>query len=145
MATIVVALTQVDVGAVIGFAGVTLPQLMDQSSDDLQFNTSESPLFGSMMFVGALLGSLTVSVPMVKLGQRVTLLLSLPISLASWIILATAPTNWVVLLVRFFQGITTSYITNSSSTYVAELSHCKIRGRLMSTLNLSRQIGILLY
>ncbi|KAK8726000.1 hypothetical protein OTU49_010600, partial [Cherax quadricarinatus] len=138
MATIVVALTQVDVGAVIGFAGVTLPQLMDQSSDDLQFNTSESPLFGSMMFVGALLGSLIVSVPMMKLGQRVTLLLSLPISLASWIILATAPTNWVVTLARFFQGITMSSISNSSSTYVAELSHSEIRGRPMSTLDLSR-------
>ncbi|XP_053646670.2 facilitated trehalose transporter Tret1-2 homolog [Cherax quadricarinatus] len=143
MATVVVALTQLEVGATIGFAGVTLPQLTDQSSDDLHFSTLESALFGSMMFVGALLGSLTVSVPMVRLGQRVTLLFSLPISLASWIILATAPTNWVVLLVRFFQGITMSFITSSSSTYVAELSHSSIRGRLMSTLDLSRQMGIL--
>nr|XP_053646661.1 uncharacterized protein LOC128698473 [Cherax quadricarinatus] len=143
MATIVVGLAQVDAGAAIGYAAVTLPQLTDQSSDDLHFNTLESALFGSLMFVGALLGSLTVSVPMVRLGQRVTLLLSLPISLASWIILATAPTNWVVLLVRFFQGITMSSIFNSSSTYVAELSHSTIRGRLMSTLDLSRQMGIL--
>ncbi|XP_069958586.1 uncharacterized protein [Cherax quadricarinatus] len=108
---------------------------MQDIRDELEKTTNDG---GSMMFVGALLGSLIVSVPMMKLGQRVTLLLSLPISLASWIILATAPTNWVVTLARFFQGITMSSISNSSSTYVAELSHSEIRGRPMSTLDLSR-------
>ncbi|XP_045621584.2 facilitated trehalose transporter Tret1-2 homolog [Procambarus clarkii] len=144
MATVVAALAQVDMGAMIGFAGVTLPQLMDKTSGDLVLDTSQSALFGSMMFLGAMLGSSIVGLPMVRLGQRVTLLLALPLSLTNWLVLATAPTAWLILASRFTQGIVFSFLANAASTYVAELAHSTLRGSLSSILDLSRQIGILL-
>lgn len=40
------ALAQVDIGAIFSYPGVTLPQLLDESSDDLIFSTTQAALFG---------------------------------------------------------------------------------------------------
>lgn len=40
------ALTQMDIGAIFAYPGVTLPQLLDKDSDDLIFTTTQAALFG---------------------------------------------------------------------------------------------------
>uniref|UniRef100_A0A0P4WGK7 Major facilitator superfamily (MFS) profile domain-containing protein n=1 Tax=Scylla olivacea TaxID=85551 RepID=A0A0P4WGK7_SCYOL len=99
---------------------------------------------GSVIYLGAMVGSFLAGLPMVRLGQRVTLLIALPLSFASWIALALAPSAWVVLTARMVQGFALSLTASSSNTYVAEIAHNSIRGRLMAGMELSRQVGSLL-
>lgn len=40
------ALAQMDIGAIFSYPGVTLPQLLDKTSDDLVFDTAQAALFG---------------------------------------------------------------------------------------------------
>lgn len=90
------------------------------------------------------MGSFLAGLPMVRLGQRVTLLMALPLSFASWISLALAPSVWMVLAARACQGLALSFMASSSSTYVAEVAHSSIRGRLVAIMDLCRQMGSLL-
>ncbi|XP_050714951.1 facilitated trehalose transporter Tret1-like [Eriocheir sinensis] len=137
------ALAQVDIGAIFSYPGVTLPQLLDETSDDLIFSTTQAALFGSVIYLGAMVGSFLASMPMVRLGQRVTLLIALPLSFASWVTLVLAPSVWMVLAARLSQGLALSLMTSSSTTYVAELAHSSVRGRLIAAMDLSRQMGSL--
>lgn len=89
-------------------------------------------------------GSFLAGLPMVRLGQRVTLLIALPLSFAAWITLVLAPSVWMVLAARVSQGIALSLMTSSSTTYVAELAHSSVRGRLVAAMDLSRHMGSLL-
>lgn len=88
-----------------------------------------------------MLGSFVSGLPMVRFGQRVTLMYALPLSLISWITLATAPNFWLLILARFFQGFDSSFMSVSSTTYVAELTHSTVRGQMAASLDLTRQIG----
>lgn len=98
---------------------------------------------GSVPSLGALASSLFGMVPLVRLGQRVTNLIAIPISFASWLTLATTPTIWLALLARFAQGLSTGLMALSCSIYIMELSHTEIRGRLVAIVDLSRQLGVL--
>ncbi|XP_042888962.1 facilitated trehalose transporter Tret1-like [Penaeus japonicus] len=100
-------------------------------------------LSGSVASLGALAGSLFGMIPLVRLGQRVTNLIAIPLSFASWLTLATTPTIWLAFLARFAQGLSTGLMALSCSIYIMELSHAEIRGRLVAIVDLSRQIGVL--
>ncbi|MPC16288.1 Facilitated trehalose transporter Tret1-2 [Portunus trituberculatus] len=144
LGTGVAAMAQMDIGAIFAYPGVTLPQLLDGTSDDLVFTTAQAALFGSVIYLGAMVGSFLAGLPMVRLGQRVTLLMALPLSFASWMALTLAPSAWLVLTARMVQGFALSLMASSSNTYVAEIAHSSIRGRLVAGMELSRQVGSLL-
>ena len=101
-------------------------------------------LAGSVIYLGAMAGSFLAGLPMVRVGQRVTLLMALPLSFASWIALTLAPSIWMVLAARVFQGFALSFTASSSTTYVAEIAHNSVRGRLVAIMDLCRQMGSLL-
>lgn len=85
-----------------------------------------------------------VTAPMVRLGQRVVLMLGLVVALVSWLSLALAPSVWFLLFARFLQGIASSIVRISSTPYVAELAHSTFRGRLLASNDLCCHTGFLL-
>ncbi|XP_042205833.1 flocculation protein FLO11-like, partial [Homarus americanus] len=103
-----------------------------------------SQLSGSVISIGAAVGSAATAVPQVWLGQRVTLLFALPVALAAWVTLAASPNVWVAIAARAVQGLTVGFIAGPSNNYVAELAHSNLRGLLVGTLNTSEQLGYLL-
>ncbi|XP_047497022.1 facilitated trehalose transporter Tret1-2 homolog [Penaeus chinensis] len=143
MATLATSMCMVDIGTIIAFSSLALARLTDPDSEDLVFDTDQAAFFGSVPSLGALAGSLFGIVLLVRLGQRVTNLIAIPLSFASWIALATTPTIWLVLLARFVQGLSTGLMALSCSIYIMELSHAEIRGRLVAIVDLSRQLGVL--
>ncbi|XP_037774876.1 facilitated trehalose transporter Tret1-2 homolog [Penaeus monodon] len=144
LAALTSAFVHLGIGSVLGFSGVTLPELTDPVSPDLFLNTSQAALFSSVVNLGAAVGSTAAGAPQVWLGQRVMLLLTLPVSLAAWLLMAAAPKAWMVIAARALQGLTMGFLAGSSNNYVVELAHTKFRGLLMAMLDLSRQLGYLL-
>lgn len=141
---VLAGLTHLAIGTIIGLPGVILPQLTDPASPDIFFNTSEVALFGSLLHVGAMVGSLMGGGLNVYLGQRVTLLLSMPFALVLWLGMSFTSTVWVLQLIRALLGMTQGFIGAASANYLAEVTQSELRGRLMSFLDIGRQSGILL-
>lgn len=94
--------------------------------------------------MGAIVGSLFGGVFNVYLGQRVTLLLAMPFSLILWLSMSFTSAVWFLQLMRVLLGMAQGFIGTASTNYLAEVTQCEIRGRLMSFLDIGRQSGILL-
>lgn len=95
------------------------------------------------MNLGAVVGTCISWPLLVRLGQRTTLLLGLPLSLLAWFTITFAPTIWVLQTARFMLGTTMSLLTPAANLYLLEISHRKIRGRLLGAMTLSRNVGAL--
>ncbi|KAK8377689.1 hypothetical protein O3P69_013971 [Scylla paramamosain] len=141
MATLVMALIQIQAGTAFCFSGVTLPQMTDAATEDLFLDPHQAALFGSLVNLGAVAGTCLSWPLLVRLGQRKTLLVGLPFSLLAWFTLAFSPTTWLLQMARFILGLTMSMLTPAANLYLLEISHRKIRGRLLGTMTLSRNLG----
>lgn len=97
-----------------------------------------------MVFLGSAVGCLVWTLPMVWLGQRWSMLIHLPVFLAAWLTLAFAPSVWILQTSRFFLGVSAGVIEAASYSYVTELAHSRVRGRLVGTADTVRQLGVLI-
>ena len=98
---------------------------------------------GSLLNIGALVGSVASGPMMLGLGQRVTLLASLPFAAIGWMLLAFSQHVWLLLVARILLGIVVGTFGGPSANYVAEISHSTVRGRLAGLVDLFRQLGFL--
>ncbi|KAK7067627.1 hypothetical protein SK128_001258 [Halocaridina rubra] len=144
LGAIIASMTHFIIGTIIGLPAVTLTELTNPETTDIFLNTSQVALFSSIIHIGAAMGSLIAGAMNLRLGQRVTLLLTLPATLLLWIILAFSPAVWMVLLVRAFLGAAQGFIGAASSNYVVEIADSNMRGRLSGIIDTCRQIGFLL-
>lgn len=67
---------------------------------------------------------------MVRLGQRRTMLVALPVACVSWVALAVTRTVAWLLLVRALQGVLAGVLTGPAVSYVVEVAHNDIRGSM---------------
>lgn len=130
-------------GSVLGLTGIALPALTDPDSGDLILDPQQAALFSSLLNIGAMVGSLASGPLMVWLGQRVTLLVALPVAAAGWFLLAFSPAVWVMQVSRVLLGVATGIFGGPSASYVAEITHSSKRGRLTGLTDLFRQFGFL--
>ncbi|KAG0724861.1 hypothetical protein GWK47_004914 [Chionoecetes opilio] len=100
MASMVMALIQIEAGTVFSFSGVTLPQLSDAATEDLYLDPHQAALFGSLVNLGAMAGTCLSCPLLVRLGQRTTLLLGLPLSLLAWCALVFSHSIWLLQMSR---------------------------------------------
>ncbi|XP_069945909.1 facilitated trehalose transporter Tret1-like [Cherax quadricarinatus] len=142
-ATLVMALTQLSAGTSLAFSGITLPQLTDPQ-ENLFLNQSQTAFFGSLEYLGAAVGCCVSGPLLVKLGRRVTLLVTLPITAASWLSLALSPTVWLLLTSRSILGITGGIILTATFLYSIEIAHKNIRGILSGIITLARIMGLIM-
>ena len=96
---------------------------------------------GSLVNLGSVAGICLNWPLLVRFGQRNTLLLGLPLSLLAWLTLIFSPNIWLLQVARFILGLTMSMLTPAANMYLIEISHRKIRGRLLGTMTLSRNLG----
>ncbi|XP_045619012.2 facilitated trehalose transporter Tret1-2 homolog [Procambarus clarkii] len=144
LAAFLAALTHVALGAIVGLPGVTLPQLTDPRSSDLHLGINQVALFGSLIHVGGVIGSMVGGVLNMRVGQRVTLLVAMPLSLVLWLALAFTPSVWLLLFLRALLGATQGLVGAASNNYVVEIAQKEIRGRLTGFTDTGRQVGFLL-
>ncbi|XP_045619006.2 facilitated trehalose transporter Tret1-like [Procambarus clarkii] len=140
-AVLVMALMQLEIGVIVGFSGITLPQMTDPETHNLFLNPSEAALFGSLVNVGGTAGCVVCGPLLVNLGQRVTLLLAIPFLVASWLALALSNSVWLLLTSRTILGLIMSILQSSTGQYIAEIAHKNARGTLAGAISLARQTG----
>ncbi|XP_064108354.1 facilitated trehalose transporter Tret1-like [Macrobrachium nipponense] len=138
------AMTHVIIGAIVALPSVTLSQLTDVNSGDLFLDTNQVGLYSSIVHIGAIIGSLLAGGMNLRLGQRVTLLITLPVLLLLWIALAFSTKVWLLLVIRAVLGAGQGFIGAASNNYVIEIAHSDIRGRLSGMTDTCRQLGFLL-
>ncbi|XP_063592578.1 facilitated trehalose transporter Tret1-2 homolog [Penaeus indicus] len=141
--TLATALTHMGMGTILGFSGITLPQLTDATSSDLVLNTFQVAIFSSVINLGAAVGCIAGGVPLVRIGQRLTLLMILPVALLAWLTLFTSQYIWAIVAARAVLGIAMGIMASSSVNYIVELADSSLRGRLVAMLNISRYVGYL--
>ncbi|XP_042870037.1 facilitated trehalose transporter Tret1-like [Penaeus japonicus] len=141
--TLATAITHMGMGTILGFSGITLPQLTDTNSSDLVLNTFQVAIFSSVINLGAAVGCIVGGLPLVRIGQRLTLLAVLPVALLAWFTLFTSQHIWVIVAARAVLGITMGITASSSVNYIVELADSSLRGRLVALLNISRYLGYL--
>ncbi|KAK8742162.1 hypothetical protein OTU49_002150, partial [Cherax quadricarinatus] len=118
------------------FSGITLPQLTDPQTNDLFLNQSQTAFFGSLGYLGGAVGCCVSAPLVVKLGRRVTLLVTLPIIVASWLSLALSQTVWLILTSRTILGFTNGITFTAAFLYTIEIAHKNIRGILSGIITL---------
>lgn len=79
----------------------------------------------------------------VRFGQRVAVLITLPIAVTFWLIQSFASRVWVLLVCRSFLGVAAGILVNCSPMYVLEIAHKSIRGELVGMLNFFQNLGVL--
>ncbi|XP_027233197.2 facilitated trehalose transporter Tret1-2 homolog [Penaeus vannamei] len=143
VATLVMSLIHLSVGTIYGYPGVMLPELTDPSTTDIFLSTNEAALFSSLSSLGAGFGAILGGVFLVRLGQRTTLLIGVPLTAAAWLGLAFAGVPWLIHAMRCVLGITTGFIAPATGIYILEISHKKSRGVFYGVLTTVRQMGFL--
>lgn len=101
-------------------------------------------LLGSMADLGGFFGSAIGTVLLLKFGQRVSLLLGLPVTAGAWCLLVFSQTPTLIQSMRFVVGLTGSFMLPAGTMYMLEISHRKLRGLLFGIVTTSRQAGTLL-
>nr|XP_053635094.1 facilitated trehalose transporter Tret1-like [Cherax quadricarinatus] len=144
VASVLAALTHVALGTIIGLPGVILPQLTDRHSSDLYLGINQVALFGSLIHIGGIFGSMVGGVLNVHVGQRITLLISMPMTLVLWVALFFTNAVWLLLFLRTLLGAVQGLVGAASGNYVVEISQKDIRGRLTGFTDTGRQVGFLL-
>ncbi|XP_037801192.1 facilitated trehalose transporter Tret1-2 homolog isoform X2 [Penaeus monodon] len=143
VAALVMSLTQLAIGTIYGFPGVTLPELTDPNTADLFLDTTQAASYGSMADLGGFFGSALGTVLLLKFGQRVSLLLGLPVTAGAWCVLVFSQTPTLIQSMRFVVGLTGSFMLPAGTMYMLEISHKKLRGLLFGIVTTSRQAGVL--
>lgn len=93
------------------------------------------------MNLGAVAGTCLAWPLLVRLGQRATLQLGLPLCFLSWLTLVFSSSVWLLQTARFTLGLTTCLMTPAANLYLLEISYRKTRGRLLGAMTLSRNLG----
>ncbi|KAL8159550.1 hypothetical protein V2J09_001087 [Rumex salicifolius] len=103
--------------------------------DDLSISTAQFSLFGSLLTVGGLLGSLLSGKIADLVGRRGAMGLSATLSLVGWTAISISEEAWSLDLGRSLVGVSigvTLYVVMVVPVYVAEITPKNLRGGLVS-------------
>lgn len=117
-----------------------LPKLMSNSST-IPTTQDEGSWCVVVLFFGALFGALLASVLVDLIGRKNTILLTTPIQVFFCICLAHASTIYQIIIIRTIVGTVDGALFTVLPGYIAEICETKRRGLLLSTLQLTVNLG----
>lgn len=98
----------------------------------------------SMNGVGSVFGSLLAGYMVDKIGRKYSILLTSPLYLICWILIAFANRLWMLMVARCINGFTDGFVFTAVPMYVSEIAHPRIRGILSSSIPVMTVFGLLL-
>jgi len=124
----------------LGFA-ITLPVFPLYAKDELaataaQITGVQAAYFGMSFIVGPILGRLSD-----RFGRRPVLIISQLGSLLSYVVIAFAPTIWVVYLARMLDGVTAGNFSTAQA-YISDISEPRERAKRLGTTALAFSLGL---
>lgn len=145
LAAIAANLGALTVGTILSWTSPALPMLKSNATMilDQPLTEDEGGWVGSLIAVGALIGTFPTGFLCDKIGRRWTIIgLGLPF-IISWIMIVFATNVGVLYAARIFAGIATGGSSIAIPMYVGEIAESSVRGALGSFFQLLLTIGIL--
>ncbi|XP_058833693.1 facilitated trehalose transporter Tret1-like [Topomyia yanbarensis] len=137
-----VSLSYFCIGLVRGYSAPAVPS-MNEINPGLLPDKNIASWVSSIPPFGAFFGSLVAFPLMHKIGRKYTVMLTSPVWVTAWILIATAEDWKILLLARMLSGFGAGLTLPSAQIYVSECSDPKIRGVIGSLPALSMSAGIL--
>ncbi|XP_025208178.1 facilitated trehalose transporter Tret1-like [Melanaphis sacchari] len=98
----------------------------------------------TLIDVGNVLLSLPAGIMMDRIGRKMSVYLTVPITLAGWLLILTARQPWHLYVARFLHGSAMAISLIVSPSYVGEMASISVRGSLALVVELTYASGLLL-
>ena len=139
-----VSISYLCIGLVRGYSSPAIPSMQNTSPKFLPLNKNSISWISSIPPFGAFFGSLLAFPLMHFIGRKYTVIVTSPISLVAWMLIASCK-NWKILLIsRMMSGFAAGLTVPAAQIYVSECCDPKIRGVLGSLPSLAMSLGIFL-
>ncbi|KAF7988597.1 hypothetical protein HCN44_001170 [Aphidius gifuensis] len=129
------------------FFGWLSPALSNYKLDDSpipSITPNEESSIAASLTLGAVLGCAVSAILSNKIGRKLTMLATIIPAIIGWLIIIYATKTWHLCLSRFVSGfaVSTGFVT--TPMYLSEISPPKIRGALLTGVQISSKAGILI-
>lgn len=141
--SLIVALGPLSFGYTLGYTSPIKDDLEQHSPTGIGISSSENSLFGSLVNVGAMVGSIASGILLDRIGRNKTIFCSSVLFVAGFLTIAFSHSFGVLLLGRLLCGLAVGLISVAVPVYIAEISPTPLRGGLGSINQLGVTIGIL--
>ncbi|KAA3472736.1 sugar transporter ERD6-like 15 isoform X1 [Gossypium australe] len=125
LSTFVAACIAFGSGCAVGYSSPTESSIME----DLGLSVAEFSVFGSILSVGALLGSAVSGKITDLLGRKLTMWILNSFYIGGWLAIAFTKTPWLLDLGRLSLGFTIGTFTYLMPIYLSEITTKNVRGR----------------
>ncbi|XP_017754191.1 PREDICTED: facilitated trehalose transporter Tret1-2 homolog [Eufriesea mexicana] len=138
-------LCSVSAGAMMGWTSPVFPRLLKVEGNPLgrPITPDEKSWIGSLIAVGAIIGSFVAGYLAERLGRKWTLLSAAAPFLIGWILIGTATVVPQLYVARIILGFALSFAFTVVPMYCGEIAETSVRGALGSFLQLFVTIGLL--
>ena len=122
----------------------TSPALPHLTSDKSEFPVTEvqGGWIASLFSLSTVLGIMLCPLFMDRLGRKYTMFLFFIPRLISWILIILANSHITLYAARLIAGVGSGGLYSLTAVYIGEIAEKKIRGTLLTTLNISINMGI---
>ncbi|KAH1083585.1 hypothetical protein J1N35_023346 [Gossypium stocksii] len=125
LSTFVAACIAFGSGCAVGYSSPTESSIME----DLGLSVAEFSVFGSVLSIGALLGSAVSGKITDLLGRKLTMWILNLFYIGGWLAIAFTKTRWLLDLGRLSLGFTIGTFTYLMPVYISEITTKNVRGR----------------
>ncbi|CAK8673582.1 unnamed protein product [Clavelina lepadiformis] len=125
--------------------GFTSPAVRDFTGPETKLNLTldEISWFGSLLTIGAMVGSLVCGPLMERLGRLVTMKFNMILYISGWVFIFSHTTVALLYIGRLLTGLAYGITITVVPVYVGEVGPTVIRGLLGASINLFLAIGIM--
>ncbi|XP_050436595.1 facilitated trehalose transporter Tret1-2 homolog isoform X1 [Adelges cooleyi] len=131
------------VGTVLAWTSPVLPMLESDDSPRFKITAEEGSWVGSLIAIGAIIGSIPAGKSADIFGRRPTIAaLAVPF-IISWLMILLATTVMELYIARLIAGAVIGGVTATVPMYIGEIAESSIRGELGSYIQVKVTLGIL--
>lgn len=127
-----------------GWTSPMIPKLMESPDSPIKISKSDEMWIETIMLIGCVIGLPFAIFAIDRIGRKYCIIISVLISVFSWILLAFANRIELLLTARFFFGTSGVIAFITATIYVAEISEKHIRGFLCNILTIMMLLGMVM-
>ena len=143
IASLVAALAPLNFGYALGYTS-PIQTVLEDTTQKFHVTDEQFSWFGSLVAIGAILGSILGGWMIDHFGRKVTLMLTgIPYTIG-WLLVSYASSVHMLYIGRIFVGVAVGISSLTTPTYISEISSARLRGGLGSINQLAVVTGILL-
>jgi len=136
------SLLELNAGCLMGLPSILIPQLEEETNENLNLNFSEGSWIASVYLISNVPACLIGGYLSTLFGRRMMIMLiCLPLA-GGWVLLATAETQGQLLIGRLVQALSLGLAQASSGAFISEVTHPDLRGSLGTVPSVFLAVGL---